>query len=266
LAGQVLDEIKALTFEKPVLRLHVEIWTEKDSERGNLSRTCEALGFKRTPMRSYRRTIWMDLRPSEDDLFMGLSKHTRKNIRLPKRRGAEIRPIKESALEHRLDFLCRESCARTGGVYQPEDWGKWIRLSREKPFLCRFVGMFLAGDPGPESLIAHALGVHHGEVGEYAIAGSTRPANVSMPLHHAPLWDLILWSRRHGAKWFDFGGVTPGVEGDEGDPLGGIAEFKRTFCKNVVEVGREYVFTPSRRKDWVANVVHSVAERVRGGQ
>jgi lipid II:glycine glycyltransferase (peptidoglycan interpeptide bridge formation enzyme) len=53
------------------------------------------------------------------------------------------------------------------------------------------------------------------------------------------IWELIRWSRATGARSFDFGGVTAGTAGSD-DPLGGISDFKRGFCKNEVMVGQEW--------------------------
>jgi hypothetical protein len=53
-------------------------------------------------------------------------------------------------------------------------------------------------------------------------------------------WGLVTWARRSGATWFDFGGVTRPEPG-AADPLAGISEFKRSFTREVAEVGDELV-------------------------
>ena len=64
-----------------------------------------------------------------------------------------------------------------------------------------------------------------------------------MPLLYAPLWELIRWARAGGARWFDFGGITL-TDPDASDPLQGISDFKRFFCRDVAKVGGEWRLDP----------------------
>jgi lipid II:glycine glycyltransferase (peptidoglycan interpeptide bridge formation enzyme) len=72
------------------------------------------------------------------------------------------------------------------------------------------------------------------------------------------MWDLIVWAKRAGATWFDFGGVTAGTAGS-GDPLGGISDFKRLFSKERAEVAEDWVLEPRKLVARLARLVRSGA-------
>jgi lipid II:glycine glycyltransferase (peptidoglycan interpeptide bridge formation enzyme) len=106
--------------------------------------------------------------------------------------------------------------------------------------------------------VAFALGFGHGDHGEYHLAGSMRAPDLKIPLAYPLLWDLVIWARRMGSTWFDFGGVTPARLGDD-DELGGISDFKRYFSTTCVVVGEEWVLEPRRARAELANVVSAGA-------
>ena len=82
-----------------------------------------------------------------------------------------------------------------------------------------------------------------------------------MPQTHVLAWELIRWAKRHGASFFDLGGVTPSTHTGP-DPFQGISAFKRFFSKTEVTLGDEWVLEPSPLKAGLARVVTSVARSV----
>lgn len=248
--------------DRRVLRVHLEAWTEQAAEMVAVARACKANGFRRSSPRSYVRTVWMELGPDSDETFMGLSSQARRRIRAPAKKGFEVRQIRSESLSPRLQALMEESFARTGSSPPRLHWDDWIRLSLERPTLVRVVGLFASTDARSEEPLAFAAAVRHGDVAEYAHAGSTQTPGVSVPLLYAPTWDLMCWASDAGSRWWDFGGVTTAdPDDDEGaNPRAGIDAFKFYFSKNVIDVGQEWVLEP---RPWLAKANRSLRSLLR---
>ena len=227
-----------------VLRAHVELYSIDGEVRADIAASAEALGFKRnsTP-RCSPQTLIVDLRPDEEAMLAALPKKTRRDIRSATRHPVEVRPIVDLVYEARLDALLEETLARTGGAGDSPDWRAMLRLTRDHPHAARLVGLVRTDASGPDALLAFAFGRHHGDHAEYATAGSTRRSDLRLPMAYPLVWDLMCWARRHGALYLDLGGVSDGHL-DDGDPLGGISDFKRYFSQQRVSVGAEWVCEP----------------------
>jgi hypothetical protein len=227
-----------------VLRLAVELFIPGEAARQAVGVECRAQGLLPAhDMRSYSETILIDLRPAADALLSGLSKTGRQNVRAVGKNPVAIRVIDDVRLASRLDGLLNETLARTGGGSRPHDWPAIIDWSRRYPGAVRLAGLFDERPGTAEPLLAFALGFNHGGYTEYATAASTRRTDLRMPLAYGLAWELMLWGKSAGARWFDFGGVTRGTQGS-GDVLGGISDFKRYFSTQTVEVGAEYTLEP----------------------
>jgi lipid II:glycine glycyltransferase (peptidoglycan interpeptide bridge formation enzyme) len=203
----------------------------------------------------------VDLGPDEDSIFASLHATARRHIRAVAKHPVEVRPIDSPEFASRLDELVKDTFVRTGGDAERQDWAALIRFSARHPELSRIVGLFRTDRGGPPSLLAFTHGLHHGDSAEYCTAASTRDPDVRVPQTYVLAWDLFRWAKQHGAKVFDFGGITP-VSNDGSDPLQGISAFKRFFSKTEVTVGDEWIFEPSPLKASLARVVTSVARSV----
>lgn len=261
LLSKLLDRLKREAHSGRTLRLHVELWSEDPSEVARARAVGESLGFTRTDLRSYRRTLWMDLRPEPEEIFAGLHSKGRFNVRKTLRKfPVEVRPIEDVRHVSALEALTEETMSRTKGRTRQMDWAAWIHLAGERPDLVRILGLFRTDVPPPSPLLAFAVGLHHGEVGEYGHAASTRATDLRAPLLYAPVWSLIMWAREQGASWFDLGGVTP--EDDQG-AFAGISSFKRYFSQDERVVGDELVYEPSPILGRFARVLGSTANAFR---
>jgi hypothetical protein len=242
-----------------VLRLGIELFIPDGAARNAVSAECMAQGMAPAQtMRSYAETILIDLDPTPDELFAGLSKTGRQNVRAVDKNPVAIRVIDDVRLAPRLDALLNETMARTGGGARPHDWPSIIDWSRRYPRAIRLAGLFDERTGTAEPLLAFALGFNHGDYTEYATAASTRETDLRMPLAYGLAWELMLWGKSAGARWFDFGGVTRGTQAS-GDVLGGISDFKRYFSSQTVEVGAEYVLEPHRLPALAARVSGTLA-------
>src|SRR2546425_544869 len=228
-----------------VLRLYVQVYAQEPGIRDQVGTVLRELGFRSAAQpRSYRDTVLVDLAPDEDGILASFHRSTRRNIRQIAEQPFEVRTITRPAPVGRLQALLRESLARTGGAAQHEDWHAVTELSDRCPELSRLVGLFRTDVRGPEALVAFAWGLNHGDCVDNPASGMTRSPGSRTPFMYALVWDLIRWGKRAGARWFDFGGVTRGRLG-EGDPLGGISNFKRGFNDTIVAVCDEWTLEPN---------------------
>ncbi len=84
---------------------------------------------------------------------------------------------------------------------------------------------------------------------------------MKIPFGYLVAWDMIRWAKSNGADWFDMGGVTLADSGT--DALEGISNFKRSFSRQIEEVGSEWVFEPRPTQARVADLVTALAQRLR---
>lgn len=248
--------------QQRVLRLHVEVFTPELAVQQELASLFQAHGFQQArELRSYPRTVAIDLRPAEPEILASFHATARRHIRALEKHPVAVRPIAEECWADRLSALYQETMRRTGGGSQERPWARCIALSRQQPAWSRLVGLFRTDRDGPESLLAFAWGCHHGDHAHYDAAASTRQTDLKLPLAYPLVWDLLCWAKRHGAAWFDFGGITSGTCGS-GDALGGISDFKRYFSRNEIEVGAEWVFEPHWIRARVAGALSGLWNRL----
>lgn len=237
-----------------VLRVEVSVLSRRAEFRAALGRALAAMHFRQIPAaRVYAYTLVLDL-ADEDAMLAALSRQTRRNVRAVDRQPLAVRPVADPALAERMHELMRETMARTGGTYTPFDWAAAMRLSAALPERSRLVGMFRTDADGPESLLAFSWGMHHGDHAVYDAGASTRATDVRVAMAYPLIWDLVTWARRSRAAWFDFGGVTRPEPGAD-DALAGISEFKRSFSRQIEEVGSEFVLEVTPVRSAVARAV-----------
>lgn len=243
---EALGALAGMARDRPVLRLSVEAWSEDPAQLRLIGDTATGLGYEAAvTKRSYSRTIWLDLSPAEDELLAGFSPTCRRHIRAPGKRGYRVEAITDPAAAKALREIFRESFRRTGGQAPRLDWDELVRLGAAAAAPVRLVGLF-PPEAGGDSPIAFAVAYLHGDVAEYAHAGSLRHPDHHLPLLYAPTWDLMRWAKRSGAKCWDFGGVREPSAGPDVDASGlaGIGAFKAAFSGATVHVGEEWVLEP----------------------
>ena len=258
-----VHQLAGMARDRNVLRMHLEAWTEDAAQMDAIQRACEANGFRATSPCSYARTVWMELLEDPEETFMQLSPQARRRVRAPGKKGFAVRQIRSTSLSPRLQAMLDESFARTGSSAPRMHWKDWIELSLREPTQLRLTGLFRDDDEHCGVPLAFAVAVRHGDVAEYAHAGSSHSSGVRVPLLYSPTWDLMCWAKDAGARWWDFGGISGAAAEDteEDDPRGGIDAFKLFFSRNVVEVGREWVLEPH---PWLAKVGKSVRFLLKG--
>jgi hypothetical protein len=251
------------TADSRVLRLTVDVFSFDEDRRIALGDALRRHGLRLSEHpHSYVETLVIDLSASEEELFKGLHYSARRKIRQLARFPLAIRPVTDPSLAGRMNQLAQETLARTRGQFRWRDWGRRITLSAEHPQLSRIVGLFHTERSGADSLLAFAWGCHGGDHAFYAEAASTRDTGgLRVALAYGVMWDLIVWAKRSGARWFDLGGITHGTHHGD-DPLGGISDFKRYFSRRVVKVRDEWILMDH---SWRASLAEAVHKRLRRG-
>jgi lipid II:glycine glycyltransferase (peptidoglycan interpeptide bridge formation enzyme) len=225
--------------------MHVEAWSERETERVAMATACSARGFVKAKPRSYTETVWLDLSLPEDDLLGSFHRSARRNIKIPQKKGMVVRPITEAAAIPRIREIFADAFRRTGGVPPSLDWNLLIATNGHPGCRHNVVGLFPSEGAEPVEVLSFAVAFLHGEVAEFAHAGSAREPGLRVPLSYAPAWELMVWARAKGARFWDFGGVTSGAVGTQG-PLAGINAFKLYFSPKAITVGEEWVLEPRR--------------------
>jgi hypothetical protein len=256
--------------EKKLLRLSVRVFSR--DHHGEIGALLERYGFHREPHpTAYRNTLSIDLRPDEAEILAGLNKSARKNLRDADKSPLCVRTITDDKYVDRVNALELMAIRRTQGNCGTQDWPSVMQLSRTHPELSRVVGLFLSESQlEPEALVGFAWGCMNGVSGEYRAGGTEHIPNVKVSISHRLVRDLILWSKREGAQWFDMGGVTVGEPVTH--PLHGVSVFKRHFTHSVEDVGEEWSMEPHPARAnlvrWVGGYVRrstDAMQRVRNG-
>lgn len=244
--------------EAKVLRLSVRVFSRQHG--AEIGALLERYGFHREPHpTAYRNTLSIDLRPEADRILAGLNKSARKNLRDADKSPLCVRVITDPKYVDRINTLELIAIRRTQGTCGTQDWPSVMRLTQQHPELSRIVGLFLSeGDQNPEAMVGFAWGCMNGVSGEYRAGGTTHIPNLKVSMSHRLVRDLILWSKREGAQWFDMGGVTVGEAVTH--PLHGVSVFKRHFTHHLEDIGEEWSMEPHPMR---ANLVRWVGGYVR---
>lgn len=252
----------AAAADSRVLRVTIDAFATAPDDLGRTTDIISRYGFARAANpRSYEKTLLLDLKPDEEEIFASLHKNARQGVRNIARYPVRLDRA-EPNMAQRLAELAGETRSRTQGEHHQVDWQSAIEIATQRPDLSRLVVLRRADADGPSSVIAFALGHVHGQTGEYSESGSTRVDDMKVSTSYALLWDLIVWARKNGATVFDLGGVTSGITHSD-DPLGGISDFKRRFSRTEVEVGSQWELHPHPRRAAAARVVSQGAGIVR---
>jgi FemAB family len=243
-----------------LLRLSVGVFSR--GRRSEIAQVLEKHGFQKLPQpNSYRHTLAVDLRPSEEEVLAGLHQTTRRKLRAAEKAQVCVMPLTQAIYADRIGVLQRASMSRTGGNAESLETDAVLELSRLHPHLSRVVGFFVSdSDLSPDNLFGFAWGCMHGDHAEYRAGGTMRLPDSNIAISHPLLWDLILWARREGATWFDLGGVT--LADSDTDPLAGISNFKRTFSRDVEEVGEEWILEPHPARTRLATLLGRIARKI----
>ena len=193
-----------------------------------------------------RRTIHVDLRPSEEEILAAMRSKTRYNIRLAERREVEVRvgDAGDISTFYRLSQLTskRDRFGIHSHAYYQRAYELFAPLGLCRLFLAEYRGQPLAG------LMAFACGPR----AWYFYGASSNEERHRMP-NYALQWAAMRWAKARGCKTYDLWGV-PDEEEEVLEAeftkrrggLWGVYRFKRGFGGRLVRyIGAyDYVYRP----------------------
>ncbi|OIP97293.1 hypothetical protein AUK40_03550 [Candidatus Wirthbacteria bacterium CG2_30_54_11] len=210
----------------------------------------------------FKKTMWIDLRPKEDEILNTFHQKTRYNIRLAERKGVDIKDeTSDQAL--RLFYDLHLSTGARGHfpvrsfVYYEQLWKSLLSVDRAKLFLAWHQGDLLGG----VFLFAFADRVYY----QYGASGETK--RDFMP-NHLLQWHSMCWAKQEGFKIYDMVGLPE--EPDPHDPFYGVWRFKQGFqgeTKNFIGAMDCFPSAGSRKlwnalyplsKRWLWHIRHDV--------
>lgn len=174
----------------------------------------------------FKNTVWIDLKPDEDDLLSGMKQKTRYNIRLSQKKGVEIRQAEIKDLAVMYDLYV-QTALRDGFIIRPEKyylslWERFIKKNRALGLLALVNKKPVAG------LILFMLA---GKAW-YFYGMSSDSHREKMP-NYLLQWEAIRTVKQMGCTTYDLWGA-PNVL-DETDPMWGVVRFKLGFGGKLVQ-------------------------------
>jgi peptidoglycan pentaglycine glycine transferase (the first glycine) len=191
-----------------------------------------------------RRSLIVDLTPTEDAILARMHQKTRYNIRLAERKEVRVRPWDDLPA---FGAMMQTTAARDQfGVHAPAYYARAYALFHPLQE-CELLVAEFEGRP-----LAALMVFAHGPRAWYLYGASTDDERNRMPTYLLQ-WEAMRWARRRGCQSYDLWGV-PDAEREtleaqfetRGDGLWGIYRFKRGFGGELVRsIGAwDYVLQP----------------------
>ncbi len=167
------------------------------------------------------RAEWLlDISEVQEDIWMGMHKHARYNVRLAERAKTELKFYAPAEAPLAIFFeLMQTTAGRDSFSLQSREYYQAVLGSI--PADSGFVAICtIDGKPAATALFAAYDGVMH-----YVYAGSSNEFRKIAPPYFV-IWSAILEAKRRGWHTLNFGGITDSVKGTH---LAGVTGFKKRF-------------------------------------
>lgn len=184
-------------------------------------------------------TVIVDITGEPDELQRRFSTRARRWIRRAERDGVQIErvPATDENCLIMYGLLSRTADARFGirsEAYYRDCWPRYEASGNGQLFFARFDGEVVAG------VFAKRLGsTAYYKDGASIRKSATSSAENGLGAHgvgHAIQWEVMRWARENGCTRYDLGAVPPADRIDDPThPYHGLADFKRSFSKEVTE-------------------------------
>ncbi len=241
---ELLPEIDAVCREEKAIFVKVEpnLWEESDALA-----VFEERGWKRSRPIQPRRTIFIPIDGSEEDILASMKQKTRYNIHLAEKKGIEIRSADDLS-------IFQEMMAITGkrdgiGVHVQAYYQKAYDLF-QKTGKCNLLFAYYENQP-----IAGIMIFAQGKTAWYMYGASTDIERNRMPTYLLQ-WEAIRWAKSKGCSEYDLWGI-PDLSEDELEKaftgkeshqgLWGVYRFKRGFGGTILRsIGAwDHIYFPS---------------------
>ncbi len=231
-ARRLLEELWRFCLRRGALLLKIEPEALDDSD---LARRLRALGL-RPSQRTVQpqTTVWIDLRPPEDDILAGMKQKWRYNVRLAARKGVSVREGGAADVETFCRLMQVTGARNEFGVHEPayyhRFWDLFAPAGRAALLIAEYEGQVLSG-----LMVAHLAGK------AYYLFGASGNDDRNLMPNHLLQWETMRWAKARGCTAYDLWGVPNEVGLDEEAPipdpsvgLWGVWRFKRGFGGQVV--------------------------------
>lgn len=205
----------------------VKIEPEQPANRTDLD--LEAFGWIQDDNVQYKATVEIDLEPSEAEIFAGLKKRTRYDIRRGYREGVTIKEVEPTFEKRTLLYELmkitsdRSGCFLRSKRYMHKSWEAFLDSGQGRLFAAYH----------EHDLLAMAFVVQNGEKAWYKDSGSVRQKEI-LGSSQLLQWEIIKALKLDGCKTYDLAGVPPrnrlGV-----DLMDGLYTFKSGFNSEITE-------------------------------
>jgi lipid II:glycine glycyltransferase (peptidoglycan interpeptide bridge formation enzyme) len=201
-----------------------------------------------------KSTIFIDLRPGEDEILASFNQSARRNIRKAQAGGVSVEPVDASHdhLEHMFKLMqATEGRAHYGlrpRAYFEEYWRKQARAGQAQLFLVRHEGDVLSG------LFATYLGTR-----AWYKDGGSFDLKRELQASYLMQWEVMRWLKAQGVESYDMMGVPNRDRVGQGDPRDGLYSFKSKFNPEITEFIGCYDLPLS---DWKYRAWLRVGERI----
>jgi lipid II:glycine glycyltransferase (peptidoglycan interpeptide bridge formation enzyme) len=238
LLNQVLEWLETMARRKRALFIKVDPDVERATAEGKEARGClRRRGWCRSEEEiQFRNTVLLDLRPSLEDLLMGMKSKWRYNVRLAKRKGVTVRQGTRDDLGLLYDMY-RATADRSGFVIRPapyyrDAWGSFMEQGLAQALIAEV----------EEQAVAMVIVYRFGRRAIYMYGASLGLHRDKMP-NNLLQWEAMQWAKEHGCTVYDMWGAPD--ELDESDPMWGVYRFKKGFGGRFVEHIGAWDYSPS---------------------
>jgi lipid II:glycine glycyltransferase (peptidoglycan interpeptide bridge formation enzyme) len=198
----------------------------------------------------FKNTVSIDLTPDEATLLDRMKPKTRYNIRLPQRRGVQLRRGSQADLQA-FYSLYSETSQRNQFLIRPlayylDVWTQFLKASRAHLLLAEIEHVPVAG----------LMLFHFKETAWYMYGASASQQRDVMP-NHLLQWEAIRLAKQLGCTRYDMWGAPDRF--DESDPMWGVYRFKVGFGSETLRGMGAFDYTPRR---WLYRLYHAALPRI----
>lgn len=167
------------------------------------------------------RAEWvLDISGKQDDIWMGMHKHARYNVRLAERANATLEFFEPSIAPLSTFFELMQTTARRDS-FSTQSYKYYEAVLQSIPAKNGFVAICIIDNkPAAVALFAEYDGIMH-----YVFAGSSNDFRKIAPPYFV-MWNAIQEARKRGWHTLNFGGISDEVKGTH---LAGVTGFKKRF-------------------------------------
>lgn len=238
----LLPELKSFAKKQGVFTIKIEPELDYTTDLSDLALLPTA------PVQYNYSTVYIDLRPTLDEIMKNLNQKGRHAIRRAERDGVTVQavPVNDETCEIMYNLFF-DTARGAGFAIRPPEYYRtfyhtYAEQHRGQLFFAYFEGKVVAG----------AYAMVQGTNSMYKDGASVRE-RTAYGASHLLQWHVIQWAKQHGSLNHDLAGVPPiKAIKDSSHPFSGLARFKTSFNKEVTQyVGAyEVPVHPLKAKLW----------------